>query len=126
MASFKFQPEYLTQETCKENATPQMLSFILDPESECKSDPWHDPLLSRDVLQDEAFADGPAILNWTSHNIYDVDGLLVFLDNTLDMGGGKEWRVRTAASDVLQTPVKSIYVGSKLDLEGLAAKALVD
>jgi len=126
MPTFNFEPEYLAELECAIIASRQMLSFILDPDADPESlpkNPWNDPLLSLNALPEGAIDDGPALFKWRSQDIYDVDGLLLFRDQALDLGSGNEWRVRVAASDVLRTPVKCIRVGPSLNLEELAADA---
>ena len=137
-----FEPEYLAEQACKETATRQMLSFILDPAAEADLQPetgssaakslqvslpkggiGNDPLLSLRALPVDAIG-GPSIFNWKNTDIYDIDGLLLFRDQTIDLDGDNEWRVRTAASNLLRNPVKSIHIGPALDLKALKVKAL--
>jgi hypothetical protein len=106
----EFQPNFLNEQDCKENATRQLLSFITLPSTEAETPPpletaTDEVFFPYDALTDEAFTSGPELFNWKSRDIYDVDGLLLFRDMTLDLGSGREWHVRTAASDLLQTQV---------------------
>lgn len=104
------EPHLLDEQQCKEHATRQVLSFITLPDTK-EGDPPDvrpapgAPSFSLEDLPDEAFSGGRELFNWKSRDIYDVDGLLLFRDLTLDIGRGRELHVRTAASDLLQTQV---------------------
>lgn len=62
--------------------------------------------------------------DWKSREIYDVEGRLLFRDHIIDLIGHNELRVRTAASDLLRTPVWSLKAGPALDVEGMMEKTL--
>lgn len=81
-------------------------------------------LFSFETLPKIVFGDGAALFNWSTLNIYDVNGRLLFRDHTLDLDHGNEWRVRTAASDLLRTPVWSVQAGPALKVEVMVANAL--
>lgn len=121
-------PRYLDEQECKEMATRQILSFITLPDTK-EGDPPHvrpapgASLFPFEDLTDEAFGDGPELFNWKSRDIYDVDGLLLFRDQTLDLGADREWHVLTAASDLLQTQAWCVCShGSR----ALSDKALIE
>lgn len=104
------QPYFLDEQQCKEFATRQMLSFITFPDSEIEPPPHVRPasgesLFSFNAIPDKAFGDRPELFNWKSRDIYDVDGLLLFRDQTLDLGSGNEWHVRVAANSLLREQV---------------------
>jgi hypothetical protein len=81
-------------------------------------------LFSFAALPKDAFTTGPALFNWTNRDIYDVDGRLLFRDQTIKLDRGNELQVRTAGSDLLRTPVWSVRAGPVLDVEGQITKAL--
>jgi len=110
MLQSDLQPHLLDEQECKEHATRSVLSFITLPETKERDPPDVRPApgvpsFSLEDLPDDAFSGGPELFNWKSRDIYDVNGLLLFRDLTLDIGRGREWHVRTAASDLLQTQV---------------------
>lgn len=108
------QPHLLDEQECKEYATRQLLSFITLPDTKEGEPPDVRPApgapsFSLEGLPDDAFSGGPELFNWKSRDIYDVDGLLLFRDLTLDIGAGRKLRSRTAASNLLQTQVWGKY-----------------
>lgn len=133
MVSPNLQPRFLSEQECKENATRQILSFITLPDTKDGDPPDvrpapGAPTFSLDDLSDEAFVDGPELFNWKSRDVYDVDGLLLFRTQTLDLRSGGEWHVCAAASDLLQRQAWCICSdqSSGLSDETLIAKALVE
>ncbi len=125
------QPDFLSVQASKEIASRQMLSFIIPPGTEAertltagRGHAPDRPFFSLDMLPDGAIGEWPELFNWVSRDIYDVDGLLLFRDQTIDLGSGNEWHVRTAASDLLQMPVWSVAAGPALNVEALIEKAL--
>ncbi len=126
----RLKPKFVSEQESKKLASKQMLSFLTLPDTEAEPPPHVRPpsgqsLFSLDALPPEAIG-GPALFNWTSRDIYDVDHLLLFRDQTIDLGSGFEWRVRIAASDLLRTPVWSVEVGPALNVEALMAEALAE
>ncbi len=129
----ELQPYFLSEQECKEIATRQMLSFITPPDSQAEPPPHVRPpsgesLFSYAAIPDDAFGDGPEIFNWKSRDIYDVDGLLLFRDQTLDLGSGNEWHVRTAASELLREQVWCVcaYGAPDRSLKVLIERALAE
>jgi hypothetical protein len=127
----RLDPDFLTEQQCKEIATRQILSFITLYDTKAEPPPHQrrasgESLFSFDALPDGAFGKGPALFNWMSHDIYDVDGLLLFRDQALDIGSGYEWCVRVAASDLLRTPVYCINAESRVNIEALKERALAE
>jgi hypothetical protein len=125
----RLDPKFLSEQECKEIATRQMLSFITLPDAETERPPHQIPasrqsLFSLDALPRGAIEERPPFFNWMSRDIYDVDGLLLFREQMLDLGDGNEWCVRVAASDLLRTPVDCIYGGPSMNLEALKERAL--
>lgn len=82
-------------------------------------------LFSLGALPKRALSEEYPFFNWTSRDIYDVDDRLLFRDQMIDLGDGNVWRVRTAASDLLRTPVWSVYAGP-CDVEARIEKALAE
>lgn len=134
MSTLDLQPVFLSKQESKEVASKQLLSFLAVPVAEAEAERelmTADPglassksLFSIDALPHEAFVEGPLLSVWKSRKIYDVDGVLLFRDQIINLGSGNELRVRTAASDLLRTPVWSVKAGPALDVEGLMAGAL--
>ena len=81
-------------------------------------------LLSFANIPPDAFTDAPELFCWNTRRIYDVDGVLLFRDQTLSLGQREELHVRTAASELLQSPVWSVRAGQKVEIDGLINKAL--
>lgn len=131
MPRLDIQPEYLSEQESREIASRQILSFLI-PSAGDAAAPRPDELrpapskslFSLDALPEWAVGGGPAVFNWKSRDIYDVDGRLLFRDHTIDIGHGNEWRVRTAGSNLLRTPVWSVGAGPALNIEDLVARAL--
>jgi hypothetical protein len=125
MTRFKPQPNFLSEEECRLIASRQVLSFITLPENDPEP-PIDDSLFSLDELPDEAIGGGAALFNWRSRDIYDVDGLLLFREMSLDLVSGEEVSVGVAASDLLPTPVECLCRsgGEGLSVEDKVARAL--
>jgi len=131
MPTLEVQPEFLSDQDSKVIASRQMLSFLAVPETNgdeqvIPTGPTTAPskfLFSLGALPEDAI-EGPTLFKWTSRDIYDVDGRLLLRDQTINLGNGNEWRVRTAASDLLRTPVWSVKAGPSLNVGGLVAEAL--
>jgi hypothetical protein len=133
MAKLNLQPQFLTEHASKKIASRQILSFLTLSAPKAKARiragsrrTLNRSLFSLDALPEKAFRGGRALFNWTSRDIYDVDGRLLFRDQTIDLGSGNEWSVRTAASNWLRAPVWSVEAGPALDVEGLMAEALAE
>lgn len=125
----RLDPKFLSEEECKEIASRQMLSFITLPDAEAEPPTRQIPassksLFSLDALPREAIEKESPFFNWVSHDIYDVDGLLLFREQVLDIGSGNEWSVSVAASDLLRTQVHCVYGGPSTNLEALREGAL--
>lgn len=99
----ELRPDYLDVEKCKIIASRHVLSSITLPVNDPKPS-IDDALFSLDELPDAAFGGG-ALFNWKSRDIYDVDGLLLFREMSLELVSGDEVHVAVAVSDLLQTPV---------------------
>jgi hypothetical protein len=122
-------PYLLSEQECKEIATRMLLFFITLSDTQAERSPQErlatgEPLLSFDALPDGAIGDGPALFNWMSHDIYDVDGLLLFRDQALDLGFGYELCVRVAACDLLKTQVYCVKTERHMNLKALKERAL--
>ena len=132
MPTLDLRLEFLNEEETKKIATRQMLSF-LRPASEPPEEDV-EPLLRRHApsealfslgaLPEGSFTEGPALFDWQSRDIYDVDGRLMLRDHTIDLGEGNEWRVRCAVSNLLRTPVWTVRAHRNLNVDGRIEKAL--
>lgn len=132
MATEEFRPEFLSEEESRILASRRMLSFLTPPPRKSKAHVLakqrrapSKSLFSLGALPEDAMGERPEIFNWTSRDIYDFVGRLVFRDLTIDLGSGNEWRVRTAASEWLRSPVWSLKAGRTLNVKSLMKKALV-
>jgi len=129
MPTYDLQPVFLSEEEAKLIASKQLLSFLFvrskakRPGQERELAPSK-ALFSFKALPRDVFRDAPPWFNWSSRQIYDVDGLLLFRDHTLKLDSDNEIQVRAAASDLLRTPVWSVRAGKAWDIDGLIAKAL--
>ncbi len=112
----------------KEIATRQLLSFLsLTDEEQDSNGRRRAPskkLFSLSRIPDDAKLDAPPLLKWETREIYDVDGALLFRDQILDLGGDNLIEVRTAANDLLSTPVWSVRAGKTLGIGAAINKAL--
>jgi hypothetical protein len=120
--------QQLSAEETRLIASRQLLSFLFLPDEEGPGDETRrapsKELFSVDQLPESAFTDQEGLFNWRTRPIYDVDRALLFWDHTLSLGSDNELHVRTAASDVLRTPVWSIGAGSVVDVPVLTNKVL--
>ncbi len=121
-------PNFLSEQRCQEIATRHMLSFITlgGAKAELPSylrRPSGESLFSFDALPESAVGGG-AWFNWVSHDIYDVDGLLLFRDQSLDIGDGYEWGVRVAASDLLRVPTPCVNARRRINIKALKERVL--
>jgi hypothetical protein len=81
-------------------------------------------LFSLEAIPPDAFTNDTELFRWKTRPIYDIDGVLLFRDQTLALGPGQELRVRTAASELLRSPVWSVRAGAAVNIDGLISKAL--
>jgi hypothetical protein len=81
-------------------------------------------LFSLDRFGEDSFRKETPLFNWRTRPIYDINDRLLFYDQTLPLGSENELRVRTAASDLLLTPVWSVRAGRTINMDGLISKAL--
>jgi hypothetical protein len=117
-------PHYLTQQMSRLLASRYLLHFLFVPQSPKENTHYpFDDLFSVDSLPDSAFTDASELFLWKTRKIYDVDGLELFRDHSIDLDGENEIRVRVAASDWLGTPVWSVRAGRKY-VDRLAEKTL--
>lgn len=131
MPGFDLKPAYFREEDSKQLASKQLLPFLSLGSTSAN---LHDPqrrqvapsksLFSLAALTENSLLDGPSLFKWTTRRIYDVHGLLLFYDHMLPLVGGNELRIRTAASDLLRTPVWSVRAGPAINFDGLIEKAL--
>ena len=112
----------------KEIATRQLLSFLSVTDEEQDANGRRrapsKKLFSLSRIPDDAKLDASPLLKWQTREIYDVDGALLFLDQILDLGGDNRIEVRTAANDLLRTPVWSVRAGETLGVGAAINKAL--
>ena len=112
----------------KEIATRQLLSFLSVTDEEQDANGRRrapsKKLFSLSRISDDAKLDASPLLKWQTREIYDVDGALLFLDQILDLGGDNRIEVRTAANDLLRTPVWSVRAGETLGVGAAINKAL--
>lgn len=123
-------PNFLSEQQCKEIATRQILPFLTLSDTKAELPPYlkrpsGEPLFSFDTLPDGAMG-GDALFNWMSHDIYDVDGLLLFRDQSLDIGDGYNWCVRVSASDLLRVPVDCVRPDRHTNIEALKERVFAE
>ena len=123
-------PDFLSEQQCREIATRQILPFLTLSDTKAELPPYlkrlsGEPLFSVDKLPGGAIG-GAALFNWMSRDIYDVDGLLLFRDQSLDIGGDYEWCVRVNASDLLRVPVPSVSAKRHMNIEALKKRVLAE
>lgn len=105
---------FLPKDQTDEYATRQVLSFLRIGESGPPSKrAWSIELLPES---------GP--FGWDNLDIYDIDKKLLFRDKTITLTNNTKLRVRTAASDLLGSPVWSASVGPYLDIQTAIPKAI--
>ena len=131
MPTLDFMPEFIEEEVSKLRASRQLLPFLglgtRKTDSRGRRHKRLAPskaLFTVDAFGDESFVQDRPFFNWTTRRIYDIHGLLLFYDQTLPLKGGNELRVRTAASDLLRSPVWSVRAGPVMNLDGLIKKAV--
>jgi hypothetical protein len=112
MPKFPIPQKYLPNQQTRMIASRQVLSFLVVPGESGDDDP-SDDLFSIDRLPENVFTDDPELFAWKNRTIYDVDGLELFHDHTIDLDSKYEIEVRVAASDWLGTPVWSVSAGPK-------------
>ena len=122
-----FHPVPVSDAKSKEIATRQLLSFLsLTDEEQDSNGRRRAPskkLFSLSRIPDDAKLDAPPLFKWQTREIYDVDGALLFRDQILDLGGDNRIEVRTAANDLLRTPVWSVRAGERLGVAAAIDKA---
>jgi hypothetical protein len=123
-------PDVLSEQRCKEIATRQILPFLTLSDTKAELPPYlkrpsGESLFSFDTLPDGAIG-GAALFNWVSHDIYDVDGLLLFRDQSLDIGAGYKWCVRVSASDLLRAPVDCVNAERCMNIEALKERVFAE
>jgi hypothetical protein len=119
----EFNPVFLSDSESKEIATRQLLSFLSVTEEESQKRAPSKKLFSLSKIPTDAITDAPLLFKWKSRPIYDVDGVLLFWDQSIELDDANSLTVRTAASDLLRTPVWSVRAGEKQDLDTLISKA---
>jgi len=121
---------FVTEEDSRLYASQQILLFLSVPEDHDDHQPFtakeraRESLVPFDKIPPDAFSNNKGLFRWTTRPIYDIDGLLLFRDQTLSLGPGEELHVRTAASELLRTPVWSVRAGPAVDIDLLLNKAL--
>jgi hypothetical protein len=132
MRTFDQQPAFFSEEESRKMASRQVLPFLalsdtprnlINDERVEKLTPSK-ALFSLDQFTEEAFSEVTPFFRWKTRPIYDISGLHLFYDHTLPLRDGNELRVRTAASDLLLTPVWSIRAGRAINVDGLISKAV--
>lgn len=122
-----FLPLPISEAKSKQIATRQLLSFlsVRDDEHDSKGRRRapSKKLFSLSRIPDNAQLNAPPLLKWQTREIYDVDGALLFRDQILDLGGDNRIEVRTAANDLLKTPVWSVRAGERLGVAAAIDKA---
>src|SRR5690349_3576924 len=111
----------MTEQESRDIASRQALSFLRRPAPEggverlAPSKSFF--LISK--IPEGAVQTGGIAIDWTTRNIYDIGGKLLFRDQFIPItGDNAELRIRTAASELLRSPVWSVKAGPKVDLEG--------
>jgi hypothetical protein len=131
MSIIDVESDRVPEETSRLYASRQILHFLFLPET--YDDDGHclarrraasKSLFSIEAIPPDAFNEGRDLFPWKTRPIYDVDGELLFRDQTLSLGPERELRVRTAASELLRSPVWSVRAGEAVNIGGLISKAL--
>ncbi|HET7114090.1 MAG TPA: hypothetical protein VFI57_10615 [Pyrinomonadaceae bacterium] len=126
----EFHPRFLTEQQSKEIATRQILSFLFIGPTEPggrrgkRGRAPSKALFAYGKIPKERFTDARHLLDWRSRRIYDVDGVLLFWDQTLELDKTNSLHVRVAASDLLRTPVWMVRAGETWNIDGLISKAV--
>ena len=124
MDSDKYKPNFLTDDESKEIATRQILSFLSVDEEESHKRGPSKALFSLSKIPAAAIGDRAPFFKWQSRPIYDVDGVLLFWDQSIELDGKNSLTVRTAGSDLLRTPVWSVRAGETPEFKTLISDAL--
>lgn len=123
-----FHPIPVSEEKSKVTATRQLLSFLSltdeEQDAEGRRRAPSKKLFSLLQIPDDARLDASPLFKWQTREIYDVDEALLFRDQILDLGGNNTIQVRTAANDLLRTPVWSVRAGKKLEVDAAIDKAV--
>ena len=120
----KYKPNFLTDDESKEIATRQILSFLSVNEEESHKRGPSKALFSLSKIPAGAIDDQAPFFTWQGRPIYDVDGVLLFRDQSIDLDGKNSLTVRTAGSDLLRTPVWSVRAGVNPGFDTLISDAL--
>jgi hypothetical protein len=122
---------FVTEEASRFYASRQLLLFLSAPEEQhgqqhgsAKQRATRDALLPFDKIPADAFSGGKELFSWTTRLIYDIDNQLLFRDHTFSLGPGEEVHVRTAASELLRSPVWSVRAGPKVKMDQLIETVL--
>jgi len=118
---FKF--AYISEDDSKEIATRQLLSFLSVNEEERKKRAPSKALFSLSKIPPGAMTDACPFFKWESRRIYDVDGFLLFWDQSIKLDDTNSLTVRTAGTDLLRTPVWSVSAGKTEPLDALICAA---
>lgn len=119
----EFNPRFLSDRESKEYATRQLLSFLSVTEDDRKKRGPKKELFSLSKIPPEAIGNKEPFFMWTSRPIFDVDGVQLFWDQSIVLDGTNSLTVRTAASDLLRTPVWSVRAGKTRKFEKLIENA---
>jgi hypothetical protein len=118
----EFRPKFLTDKDSKEIATRQILSFLSVNDEERKKRAPSKALFSLSKIPPDAFMNESPFLKWQSRQIHDVDGALLFWDQSIKLDDANTLTVRTAGSNLLRTPVWSVRAGKTIELATLITK----
>jgi hypothetical protein len=87
----------VTELESKVYASRQTLLFLALPKenqdrerSRAEQKAARESFVQFDKIPPDQFSDGKELFRWSTRPIYDVDGLLLFRDHTLTLGGGEE------------------------------------
>ena len=122
MSVEEFKPNFLSDDESKDIATRQLLSFLYVNEEGRKKRAPSMALFSLSKIPPDAITEEPPLFKWKSRRIYDVDGVLLFWDQSIQLDDVNTLTVRTAASDLLRTPVWSVRAGKTHDFDTLIEK----
>jgi hypothetical protein len=130
MSIIDVESSYVPEQDSRQYATRQILPFLFvpgeyDDHGRVQRRAPSKSFFSFAAIPPDAISpDDPALFRWETRPIYDVDNVLLFRDHTLSLGPRHELRVRTAASNLLRSPVWSVRAGERVDIGGLITKAL--
>ena len=114
-----FNPNFLSDEDSKRIATRQLLSFLSVTEEDRKKRGPSKELFSLSKIPPDAICSTEPFFKWTSRRIFDVDNVQLFWDQSIVLDETNTLTVRTAASDLLRTPVWSVRAGKTRKFENL-------